>query len=237
MTAREPDDVIAELGVRLRAGMAQAEQQPWWRRALRRRPHRPVLLALVLCAFASTALATRDVLRAPSIPDLPPSLRAPGSLAPDRSTLPTYVADGARDGIPWRLSASACDYGGVQVIAAFLDVRGGGGGTRCDVAVTTSGATPQTLARRRIQTYYDPLTDRTWVFGVLPAAAATATVGHARAELVGLDERGAAGAGLPDGLKALVTTVPGAPDRLRVDVADAAGLTILSCTSGSCHTA
>lgn len=235
MSGRDPDAVLEELGRQLRDGFAAADRAPWWRRALaRRRALRPLLLGLLLAGGASTALATRDVLRAPAIPAPPP---VPGALAPDRSTLPTYVARGTADGVAWRLSASSCAYGGVRVVAAFLEVPGGGGGTRCDVAAASRP--PAALAARRVLSYYDPVGDRTWVFGVLPAAARSATVTVPSGVRVTVatgpvDVRGATGAGLDRTARVLVAVVPGAVTTFRVRVADGASHPVLSCPSRSC---
>jgi hypothetical protein len=264
MTApRDPDRVVDELGARLRAGFARADRAPWWRRLLAaprtlaasrglvasrglaapahslapRRWARPLVLGVALAAVASTAVATRDVLRGPAIPDLPAQLRAPGAVQPDRSTRLTYVAAGTVDGIAWRLSAASCAYGRVTVIASFLDVPGGGSGTRCDVAAPQR--TPRELATRRVQSYYDPGADRTWVFGVLPAAASKAELragaAHVVAPTLALDERGAAGAGLDKGLRAFVAAVPGAAATYAVAALDESGALVLSCNSGSCR--
>ncbi len=243
MTApRDPDRVVDELGERLRAGFARADRAPWWRRLLAlpvapRRWARPLVLGIALAAVASTAVATRDVLRGPAIPDLPAQLRAPGAVQPDRSTRLTYVAAGTVDGIAWRLSAASCSYGRVTVIAAFLDVPGGGSGTRCDVAAPQR--TPRELAARRVQSYYDPGADRTWVFGVLPAGAAKAELragaAHVVAPTLALDEAGATGAGLDSRLRAFVAAVPGAAATYAVAALDDSGALVLSCNSGSCR--
>jgi len=240
---RDPDRVVDELGARLRAGFARADRSPWWRRVLATarlapgRWARPLALGVVLAAVASTAVATRDVLRGPAIPDLPAQLRAPGALEPDRSTRLTYVAAGTVDGVRWRLSAASCAYGRVTVIAAFLDVPGGGSGTRCDVAAPQR--TPRELAARRVQSYYDPAADRTWVFGILPAsvdkAELRAGAAHVVAAAVPLDERGAAGAGLNGRLRAFVAAVPGAAATYAVAALDETGALVLSCNSGSCR--
>src|SRR5215218_2582525 len=69
-----------------------------------------------------------------------------------------------------KLSASTCDYGSERVVGVFLAVPGGGAGARCDAAA------PDTLAARRIHTYFDPQTQTSWVFGTLPASAREVTV-------------------------------------------------------------
>ncbi len=217
---REPDAVLEELGQRLRAGYARADRAPWWRRMTLRRSWRPLVLGLALAAFASTAVATRDVLTGPAIPDLPAQLRAP---MPDRSTGLRYVATGQG----WRLSAASCEYGGRTVIATFLEAGPGGGGTRC-----TPGA-------RRVQSYYDPALDRTWVFGVLPAEAARAELRAGTERVVAatqaVDSRGATAAGIDPRLRAFVAAVPGAVTTYSVAALDASGSLVLSCNSGSCR--
>jgi hypothetical protein len=222
--SRDPDAVLEELGARLRDGYARADGAPWWRRLALRRSWRPLLLGLVLAAFASTAVATRDVLRGPAIPDLPAQLRAP---VPDRSAPLMYVGAGELDGVAWRLSAASCDYGSRHVIAVFLDVAAGGGGTRC------------TAVARRVQSYYDPAADRTWVFGILPAAAARAEVRAGTSRVVartfGVDERGATAAGIDPRRRAFVAAVPGAVTTYSVATLDGAGALVLSCNSGSCR--
>jgi hypothetical protein len=224
---RDPDAVLDELGARLRAGFARADHAPWWRRLALRRSWRPLVLGLVLAAFASTAVATRDVLNGPAIPDLPAQLRAPAR-EPDSSTRLIYVAAGELDGVAWRLSAASCDYGGARVVSAFLEVASGGGGSaRCAAAA------------RRVQSYYDPAADRTWVFGVLPATVARAEVRAGRARVVAattdLDEHGATAAGLSGGMRAFVTAVPGAVTTYSVAALDRDGSLVLSCNTGSCR--
>lgn len=258
MSAREPDAVLDELGLALRRGFAREQARPPWRRRLRalliacrRVPRRAALLAVLALLGGSTAVATHDTLWAPGLPDLPAGLREPGAVAPDRGgTRPVYVAAGAEQGVGWRLSASVCRYGDVRAVGLFLSVPRGGGGARCDVAsrLPSTGVTPQAVADRRVQTYFDPVTSRTWVFGILPAGAAVAEVhsraypqsggGPADARTVRTPTRGldpaAAGHGVPADLRVFVAALQGSRDVPLVIVRDGAGAPSLICRNGRC---
>ena len=173
MSARDPEAILAELGHDLRAAWARPP-----RRALLARWPRGPRLVLALLALVPTALATRDAIWAPDPAPLPVAARPPGSVTPQRTGAQVYVAAGVERGVAWRLTASACDYGRVRAVGVFLTVPGGGGGARCDVASRRPGVgvSPSVLARRLVQTYFDPVSGRTWAFGALPAAARTVDV-------------------------------------------------------------
>lgn len=197
------------------------------------------MLVLALLALVSTALATRDAIWAPDPVPLPDAARPPGSLAPRRTGAQVYVAAGAERGVAWRLTASACDYGQVRAVGVFLTVPGGGGGARCDVASRRPGlgVSPSVLARRLVQTYFDPVSGRTWAFGALPAAARTVDVTSAAART-----RVAATPADPDavaraacaGMRVFVAVLDGPHDVPLVTARDAAGAALLVCREGRC---
>jgi hypothetical protein len=229
--AREPDQILEELGLSVERAWSRRRARPLWRRLLPAR--RTALAGAVLgLALVPTAVATQDVLFAPKPPALPPELRAPGAQDPTSAGTAAYVARG--DG--WKLSASACDYAGRRVVGVFLTVPGGGAGARCD------GAAPAALAARRIHTYFDPQTGTSWIFGTLPAGAREVTValsegGTTSAETfpaLQSDPRALAGARLPSGMRVLVASVPGAPEVRGVTAADGRGATVLRCEGGLC---
>lgn len=250
---REPDAILAEIGERLDRAFAEAEGSTGWLRSsarrgvarfARRRSPRwgAIVVTAAVLLGGPAAVATHDSLFTQPPPAMPGLLGGPGAVTPDQTGTPVFVSSGTRDGVAWRLSASVCRYGVVQAVGVFLDVRGGGAGARCDVAsrLPGSGASPAALGRRRIQTYVDPISDRTWVFGVLPVGAAAVSVvsrslsetGTAatttRAESVAIDPRAVA-RGIPAGLRVFVVSLPGARDIPRVDVSDGAGSPMLRC--------
>jgi hypothetical protein len=176
---RGPDEILGELGRRLDRAYLDA---PRTRRA------RWLVAAVAAVALAGpTAVATHDAIFAPAPPPAPPQARGgAGAVQPDAVGAPINVARGTRHAIAWQMSASLCRYGTVQAVGLFLDVPGGGAGARCDVASRTPGAAPPPVAlgERRTQTYIDPVSGRTWVFGVLPATAASAVVSSRRSSSV-----------------------------------------------------
>lgn len=235
-----PDrDPLAELGARLHAGMREAERRPFWRgvvrkAALRRTSRHTSVLGALLVALlggGTVAVATlggdgAEVAPAPA--KLPPALRD-GVVLPDRSGRSVFVADGVQDGVRWRLSASTCDYGTRRAVGVFLTLPSGGGGARCDVAAQLPGADPAAIARRRVFTYYDAASRRTWVFGAVPERARRAVV--AGREVVAV--RPAAGL---RGLRLFLTTVAGAQPAPLVRVLDGRGAELERCTDGRCPT-
>jgi hypothetical protein len=235
MSAREPDAILAELGHDLRAAWAR----PPRRRVLARWP-RGLVLVLALLALVPTALATRDAIWAPEPAPLPEGVRPPGALAPQRTGAQVYVAAGAERGVAWRLTASACDYGRVRAVGVFLTVPGGGGGARCDLASRRAGVgvTPSALARRLVQTYFDPVSGRTWAFGALPAAARTVDVTGAaartRVAARPADPVAVAKGGLPAGMRVFVAVLDGAHDVPLVTARDRSGAALLVCRAGRC---
>lgn len=249
---RDPEEVLAEVGLRLGRAYAKAEGSSGWlpssaRRGVARFSRRryPRWGAIVVTAAVllggPAAVATHDSLFTQPPPAMPGLLGGPGAVTPDQTGTPVFVASGAREGVGWRLSASVCRYGAVQAVGLFLDVRGGGAGARCDVASSLPGAaaSPAALGRRRIQTYVDPISDRTWVFGVLPVGAAGVSVISRSLSVDGgstvtsaasapIDPRAVA-RGIPAGLRVFVVSLPGARDVPRVNVSDGAGTPMLRC--------
>jgi hypothetical protein len=240
----EPIDV---LGARLRDGMAAAERRPPWRRAVRHataarhvraRAGWTAALAVALTLGGSTAIATRTGPWAPEPAKLPAAMR-PGAVLPDRGGVAVPVADGVTRGIPWHLSASACDYGRLKAIGVFLTVPGGGGGARCDVAAQLPGADPRAIAARRVHSYFDPAAQRTWVFGALGATATSVDVrsrpfGGSATTGSRAVTRSVTVHGLPSGLRVFVMSLDGARDVPEVAVRDAAGRLSDICRSGRC---
>jgi hypothetical protein len=231
VSARTPDEVLEELGAGVERAWVRRRARPLWRRLLPARRGAIVALGAGL-ALVPTAVATQDVLFAPKPPALPAELRAPGAQDPTSAGNAAYVARGAG----WKLSASACDYGGDRVVGVFLTVPGGGAGARCDAAA------PATLAARRIHTYFDPQTGTSWIFGSLPAAARAVTVSLSEAGArstrtfgaLPADARALRTAALPAGMRVLVASVPGAPEVLGVTATDERDGTVLRCEGGQC---
>ena len=234
--AREPDAVLAELG---------RDLHRTWRRPPRRSRlagwRRSGVVALAMLFVVPTALAARDAIWAPAPAPLPDSARPPGSVAPSHAGEQVYVAAGDLRGVAWQLSASACDYAGVRAVGVFLSVPGGGGGARCDIASGVPGAggvSPQILARRLVQTYFDPVANRTWAFGALPSGArrvevaatgarVTVPAAPADAEAVGKGD-------LPGGMRVFVAALDGAREVPLVTARDASGAVLLVCRDGRC---
>jgi hypothetical protein len=138
------------------------------------------------------------------------------------------------------LTASACDYGTVRAVGVFLTVPGGGGGARCDVATRTPGAglSPALLAQRLVQTYFDPVSGRTWAFGALPAGARSveveATGARTTVAAAPADAEAVAKGGLPVGMRVFVAELDGARDVPLVTARDASGAVLLTCREGRC---
>jgi hypothetical protein len=235
MSGRDPDAVLADLGHELRAAWARPP-----RRVRVARWHRGAVLLLALLALVPTAVATRDAIWAPDPAPLPDAVRPPGSVAPQRAGAQVYVAAGDERGVAWRLTASACDYGTVRAVGVFLTVPGGGGGARCDVATRRPGVgvSPRVLAQRLVQTYFDPVSGRTWAFGALPAAARTVDVAATGASTTvaasPADPDAVAKGGLPGGMRVFVAVLDGARDVPLVTVRDASGAVLLVCREGRC---
>ena len=236
MSGRDPDAILAELGHELRRAWARPRRRALvprgWRRGL--------VLALVALALVPTALATRDAIWAPDPPPLPDALRPPGSVVPQRAGAQVYVAHGTARGVAWQLTASACDYGDVHAVGVFLTVPGGGGGARCDVATRLPGAgvSPRALAQRLVQTYFDPVSGRTWAFGALPAGAravdVSATGARTTVAATPADPDAVVKGGLPPGMRVFVAVLDGARDVPLVTVRDASGAALLACREGRC---
>jgi len=235
MSGRDPDAILAELGHDLRAAWARPPRRariaPW---------HRGAVLVLALLALVPTALAARDAIWAPEPPPIPNVARPPGAITPTRAGAQVYVAAGTERGVAWRLTASACDYGDVRAVGVFLTVPGGGGGARCDVAsrMPGVGVSPGALAQRLVQTYFDPVSGRTWAFGALPAGArkvdVSATGASTTVDPMPADADAVAKGGLPTGLRVFVAVLDGARDVPLVTVHDASGAVLLTCRGGRC---
>ena len=100
------------------------------------------------------------------------------------------------------------------------------------------GVSPGVLARRLVQTYFDPVSGRTWAFGALPAAARTVDVtsAGARTSVVATpaDPDAVAKGGLPAGMRVFVAVLDGARDVPLVTVRDGSGAALLVCREGRC---
>lgn len=242
MSGRDPDQVLAELGAALQGGWARDHRR---RRRLPRFGRRGAIAAAAAALLlVPTAVATRETLWAPDPPPLPAELRPDDAVVPGTAGTPVYVGAGEQRGVSWRLSATTCRYGDVEAVGLFLAVPGGGAGARCDVAARRPGASPQALAARRVQTYYDPVSGVTWAFGALPAQARSvelasrpygggaSTTDATDAQPVAPDaiEQGH----LPAGLRVFVLALPGGRDVARVSVRDGAGALLLTCRHGRC---
>jgi len=222
---RDPDAVLDELGGELGRRFAAPP---------RRRVRHPVaLVALLVLALVPTAVATRDVLRAPA----PPA--PPGAERPARAGTQVWVAAGREDGVPWRLSASGCAVGDEVAVGLFLAVPGGGAGARCDVAPR---GVPR-VAARRVHTYVDPDARRTWAFGAAPAEARAVEVvarsfstaaERRRVALRPADPEAVARGRLPAGLQVFVVALPGAREVPLVRVLDGTGAVLATCRDGRC---
>ncbi|HMJ36168.1 MAG TPA: hypothetical protein VK501_19860 [Baekduia sp.] len=251
MSGRDPDQILHELGGALQdAWAADARRRHAWPRprvlGLRLRVGRRGLVAAAAAALAlvPTAIATRDAVWAPDPPPLPAQLRPHDAVVPGAGGTPVYVGEGTQRDVAWRLSATTCRYGPVQAVGLFLTVPGGGAGARCDVATRQSGASPQALAARRVQTYYDPVSGKTWAFGALPAEARMVSVtsrpyggGAARTEHVAatpVDARAIEQGHLPAGLRVFVVALDGGRDVAHVAVTDTNNNSILTCDGGRC---
>jgi hypothetical protein len=237
MSAREPDTILAELGGDLHRA---------WRRPPRRSriaSWRPgLLLAVAMLVIVPTAVATRDAIfaPAPAPATLPDAARPPGAVAPLHAGEQVYVATGSLRGVAWQLSASACDYGDARAVGVFLSVPGGGGGARCDLATrgTGVGVSPDVLARRLVQTYFDPVADRTWAFGALPPDArevdVSATTAAATVQSVPADPEAVAKGELPRGMRVFVAALDGPRDVPAIAARDRSDRVLLTCEEGRC---
>jgi hypothetical protein len=234
--AREPDAILEALGRDLRDA---------WRRPRRRSRlagwRRSGMIAVATLVLVPTALATRDAVRAPAPASLPDAARPPDAVAPRHAGDQVYVAAGELRGVAWRLSASACDYAAARAVGVFLSVPGGGGGARCDIASGGAGAggvSPGTLARRLVQTYFDPVAGRTWAFGALPAGArrveVAATGARATVAAAPADPAAVGRGDLPAGMRVFVAALDGARDVPLVTARDATGAVLLVCRDGRC---
>lgn len=236
MSGRDADAILAELGHDLRSAWAQPRRRSF----LPRRWRRGLVLVVAALALGPTALATHDAIWAPDAPPLPDAARPPGSVVPQQAGGQVYVARGATRGVAWQLTASACDYGAVRAVGVFLTVPGGGGGARCDVATRLPGAgvSPRALARRLVQTYFDPVSGRTWAFGALPAGARTvdvrATGASTTVAAAPADPDAVAKGGLPPGMRVFVAVLDGPRDAPLITVRDASGAALLVCREGRC---
>jgi hypothetical protein len=258
VSGRDPDAILDELGAALQGAWvadAQRRRRPDPLALASRRPRLPhlrlrggrrglVAAAAAALALVPTAIATRDAVWAPDPPPLPAQLRPHDAVVPGASGTPVYVGAGTQRGVAWRLSATTCRYGQVEAVGLFLTVPGGGAGARCDVATRSPGASPQALAARRVQTYYDPVSGVTWAFGALPPQAHTIAVtsrpyggGVARTQRVAaepVDVRAVEQGHLPAGLHVFVIALDGGRDVAQVRATDAGGAPILTCDGGRC---
>jgi hypothetical protein len=169
---------------------------------------------------------------------LPDAARRPGAVAPLHPGEQVYVAAGSLRGVAWQLSASAYDYGDARAVAVFLSVPGGGGGARCDLATRGSGVGvgPDVLARRLVQTYFDPVANRTWAFGALPSDArevdVSATAAAATVKSVPADPEAVVKGDLPRGMRVFVAALEGPRDVPAIAARDRSGRVLLTCEEG-----
>ena len=234
--AREPDAVLSELGRDLHRAWLRPPRRSrlaGWRRS--------AVVALAMLFVVPTALAARDAIWAPAPAPLPDSARPPGAVAPSHAGEQVYVAAGELRGVAWQLSASACDYARVRAVGVFLSMPGGGGGARCDIASGAGGAggvSPEILATRLVQTYFDPVAHRTWAFGALPSGArrvdVAATGARASVPAVPADAEAIGKGDLPAGMRVFVAALDGAREVPLVTARDAAGAVLLICRDGRC---
>jgi hypothetical protein len=219
MTGRDPDAVLAELGASLRAAWDDGDRRRRRRRVLQ--PARAAMATAVLLALVPTALATRNAIWSDDAPPAPEQLRAPDA----RPAGPqVYVASGRAGGVDWRLSAASCG----PAVGVFLTVPGGGGGARCDV-----GAAPD--ARNRTYAYYDPGADRTWIFGVAPAAARSVEAGGHRVAAVLVPDEAIRRGRLHPGMRVYVVALSGSRELPQVRILDGTGEVLETCAEGSCE--
>jgi hypothetical protein len=198
-----------------------------------------LLLAVTMLVIVPTAVATRNTMPAPAT--LPDAARPPDAVAPLHAGEQVYVATGSLRGVAWQLSASTCDYGDARAVGVFLSVPGGGGGARCDLATrgTGAGVSPDVLARRLVQTYFDPVANRTWAFGALPADArevdVSATTAAATVQSVPADPEAVAKGELPPGMRVFVAALDGSRDVPAIAARDRSGRVLLTCEQGPLH--
>ncbi len=234
-TTRDANEILGELGRDLHGA---------WRRPPRRSLlagwRRSAVIAVAMLVLVPTAIAARDAIWAPAPATLPDSARPPGAVTPEHAGDQVYVAGGQLRGVTWRLSASACDYAAVRAVGVFLTVPGGGGGARCDIASGdgAGGLSPRILAERLVQTYFDPVANRTWAFGALPAAARSvevaATGARVRVASTPADAEAIGKGGLPASMRVFVAALDGARDVPLVTARDASGAVLLICRDGRC---
>jgi hypothetical protein len=237
MTAeRDTEALLGELGRELHRAWLRPPRRSrlaGWRRS--------VVVAVAMLVLVPSALAARDAIWAPAPAQLPDAARLPGAVVPEHAGDQVYVAAGELRGVAWRLSASACDYAAVRAVGVFLTVPGGGGGARCDMASGApgdGGVSPQILAERLVQTYFDPIANRTWAFGAVPSNVRDVDVAAtgARVTVASLpaDAQAIGKGGLPSGMRIFVASLDGARDVLLVTARDASGAALLICRNGRC---
>jgi hypothetical protein len=89
-----------------------------------------------------------------------------------------------------------------------------------------------------VQTYFDPVSGRTWTFGAVPAGArsvdVSATGARTTVAAAPADPDAVVKGGLPAGMRVFVAVLDGARDVPLVTVRDAAGAPLLVCRDGRC---
>jgi hypothetical protein len=249
MSGRDPDQVLDDLGDALREAWDADTRRGTRRSRLtwpRGRQRSALAVAIAALTLVPTAVATHSALTAPDPPPpLPAALQPPGAVrSSEAPSPPVYVGAGTQHSAAWRLSATACRYGTIDAVGLFLTVPGGGAGARCDVAAASAGTSPVTLAARRVQSYYDPAADLTWIFGTLPAQARQVSVDTKSysgdeqrtdtTESLAVEPEAIRQGRLPDGLRVFALALPGSRDLASVRAADDSGATVVTCHAGRC---
>jgi hypothetical protein len=154
MSARTPEEVLAELGEALR------------RAPVPRRRRSRILRGALLGAALGGALVPAALAVLPhGRPDL---TRPTGAKRPDAVSRPQLVAAGD----DWRLTATRCRFGARTTVALRLTVPGAGAGRRCDALAPAAVAGPVAPPVQLV----DVARGRSLVFGAVPRGTARVRV-------------------------------------------------------------
>jgi hypothetical protein len=107
-----------------------------------------------------------------------------------------------------------------------------------DIRTGLPGLSPDVLAQRLVQTYFDPVANRTWAFGALPSDAREVDVSAATAAAtvasVPADPEAVAKGDLPRGMRVFVAALDGPREVPVVAARDRSGRVLLTCEEGRC---